>query len=265
MTLDDTATLVPATGHYFYAPTPGQARPSNQLVPGSPWVDLGHTSLDSPFGITSDGGDSTTLGTWQNSSLRVSYAPRVESIAFELKQWDTATLRLYYGSNAAVSSSGNLRTPANAAPTLGALYVIVTDGAEQVAMYWPSVSIFRGDDISFDAEALAGLPVVATILGTSGQDWLYEITPKDNLGATSIAVAPTSSSKAAAQTTQLTVTATYPDSTTADVTALATYASSNTAKATVSASGLVTFVATGSATVTCTYQGRTATCAITVT
>lgn len=180
MAIDDDAVLNPAIGHYYYAPTAGQARPSDPLAPASPWVDLGHTSLDDPFGLTSEGGDTTTLGTWQNKNLRNVTSPRVESVTFQVMQWDSVGLKLYYGSNAAVSG-GNVRVPKSPQETEGALFVLVEDGLEQVAMYWPKVSIYRADDLSFDPEALAGLPVRATVLETSGQDWLYEVTPKGDL------------------------------------------------------------------------------------
>lgn len=180
MALDDGATLVPAVGHYFFAPAKGQARPTDPFAPATPWVDLGHTSLDDPFGITSEGGDTTTLGTWQNKALRNSHAPRVESISFVLQQWDEASLKLYYGSNAA-TVGGRVRVPEAAVETEGALFVRVDDGEGALAFYWPAVSIYRADDISFDPEALAGLPVRATILGYSTNDWLYEIDPKGDL------------------------------------------------------------------------------------
>ena len=184
MSLDDTAVLNPAVGHYFYAPSVGQAKPTDPLAPASPWVDLGHTSLDSPFGITSDGGDTKTLGTWQNKALRNIHEARVESITFELKQWDATTLKLYYGSNATVNGTdGSIQTPATPEETVGSLYVLVTDGDEQIAFYFPSVSIYRADDISFDAEDLAGLPVRATVLGQSDSDWMFEITPKGALAS----------------------------------------------------------------------------------
>lgn len=48
------------------------------------------------------------------------------------------------------------------------------------------------------------------------------------------------------------------------VTSTATYASDDTAVATVSNSGLITAVGEGTATVTATYKGRTATCEVTV-
>ena len=67
-------------------------------------------------------------------------------------------------------------------------------------------------------------------------------------------------------TEQIEVTATYEDGETADVTAdsRTTYATSDATKATVSASGLITPVAAGSATITVTHQGRTDTIAVTV-
>jgi uncharacterized protein YjdB len=49
-----------------------------------------------------------------------------------------------------------------------------------------------------------------------------------------------------------------------DVTAAADYSSSDETKATVSDTGLITFVATGSATITATYGGQSDTCAVTV-
>jgi len=264
MTLDDTKTLVPATGHYYLAPAI-TGPPADLLAPASPWVDVGHTSLDSPFGITSDGGDTTTLGTWQNPSLRNSHAPRVESVAFVLQQWDLVSMKLYWGSNSGTSSAGALRVPKAPAETLAAMYMLASDGVDKLPWYWPSVSIFRADDLGFDAEALAGLPVRATILGVSGQDWLYEVTPKGTVGASSIDVSPSTSSKAAASTTQLTVTATYPDTSTANVTSQAIYTTSDATKATVSSTGLITFVAIGTATITATFHGKTDTCAVTVT
>lgn len=57
------------------------------------------------------------------------------------------------------------------------------------------------------------------------------------------------------QSSQITVTATYADSTTRDVTAECTFATSDATKATVSASGLVTSVAAGSANITANYRG----------
>jgi hypothetical protein len=56
--LNDNATLVVGTGNYLTAVT-GTALPTDLTVPGIAWENVGHTSLDSIFGISSDGGDAT--------------------------------------------------------------------------------------------------------------------------------------------------------------------------------------------------------------
>jgi hypothetical protein len=82
--------------------------------------------------------------------------------------------------------------------------------------------------------------------------------------ASSIAVSPATKTLAADATQQLTVTATLVDSSTTVVTNSCTFSSSAPSKATVDENGLVTAVATGSATITASYGGETATCAVTV-
>jgi uncharacterized protein YjdB len=84
--------------------------------------------------------------------------------------------------------------------------------------------------------------------------------------ANSIAVTPTAQALANAATAQIAVTGTYPDGVTEAVSASdgrVTYTTSDATKATVSKTGLITKVAAGSATITTTYQGRTATTNIT--
>jgi len=81
----------------------------------------------------------------------------------------------------------------------------------------------------------------------------------------SVAMTPTTSTKAAGATQQLKLVATYADGSTADVTdADVKWSSSDTTKGTVDYKGLVTAVATGSATITGAYRGSSATCALTV-
>ena len=81
---------------------------------------------------------------------------------------------------------------------------------------------------------------------------------------TSITVTPTTAVLNVNGTQQLHATANYSDRTTQDVTASASWTSSNSAVATVSNAGIVTAVAPGSATVTASDAGQTASAAITV-
>jgi trimeric autotransporter adhesin len=82
--------------------------------------------------------------------------------------------------------------------------------------------------------------------------------------ATSIALTSSSNSVAAGQSVQLRTNAAYGDKTIANVTSSATYNSSNTAAARVNASGVVTGVARGTAIITASYEGKTATTTIAV-
>jgi hypothetical protein len=180
MALDDDAVLVPAVGHYWFNPTASAPKPANVLEPASPWVDFGHTSLEDPFGLTSEGGEVSTLGTWQNKTLRNVTSPRVRAITFIAQQWDEQAYKAYFGANGTVVN-GYFQVPTNPTELVGTMLAVVEDGAEQLGMYFPKVSIGQADDIEFDAEEIAGLPLRATILGVSAQPWLFEISPKGDL------------------------------------------------------------------------------------
>lgn len=179
--INDNATLVIGSGNYFTAPT-GTEFPVDVLAPASPWGNVGHTSLEDIFGISSEGGEATVLGTLQNKSLRTKYSARTETMTFTLQQFDTDGLRLYYGANAPLLHNGLLGVPAEPQPTVGAFLVVFIDGDNHFAFYAPKTEIYRADDLSAaDTESLAGLPlgVKPMILGTNA--WTYAVTP---LGAT---------------------------------------------------------------------------------
>ncbi len=182
MALDDDAVLLPAIGNYYLAPTVDQALPLNLIAPATPYVNLGHTALDDPFGLTSEGGETETKGTWQVKTLRQTTSPRVESILFIAHQWDLDNYKRFWGSNSALVGDF-VQIPKTPINTQGTLYVVIEDGSEQVAGHFPKVEISRADDIGLSAEELGGLPLKATILERSAVNWLYQITPKGDLTA----------------------------------------------------------------------------------
>lgn len=175
--LNDNAVFKPTTGHYWKATT-GTAAPTNLLVPGTPWTQLGHTSIEDILSISSDGGEATVLGTLQNPTLRQSYSTRTETMAFTLQQFDLDALKLYFGANATVGADGLMSVPSNPTPTECAFLLVLEDGANKFAFYAPKASIFRGDDLSIaDTENFAGLPLAVTPLVISGNDFAYKVTP----------------------------------------------------------------------------------------
>ena len=182
MALNDNATLVIGSGNYFTAPV-GTAIPEDRLSPTSPWEAVGHTSLEDLFGVTSEGGEATVIGSLQNKSLRTKYSARTETLTFTLQQFDAPGLRLYYGANAPTLPNGLIGVPAEPVPTKAAFLGVFIDGENHFAFYAPNAEIYRADDMAMsDTESLAGLPLGVKPMVYGGNVWTYAVTP---LGAVS--------------------------------------------------------------------------------
>jgi hypothetical protein len=181
LALNDNAALVVGTGKFYtavYSSSSPVALPADLSAPGVSWTEIGHTSLEDIFSIASEGGDSTTIGTLQNKALRTSHAARTETFNITLQQFDTESLKLYYGSNATVGTNGEVQIPTNPTPTVVTFLAVFKDGTNEFGIYAPKAEIFRADDLSIgDTESLAGLPlsVKPLVHGTNG--WSYAVTP----------------------------------------------------------------------------------------
>jgi hypothetical protein len=164
--LSDAAVWVPGTGFIYLAPA-GTARPTTANNPTTPWVNLGHTSLDDGLTITRDGGDTETLGTWQNPSLRERKDPTTYAVTLTAHQVDNTVLGLYFGGVDA-TASGRVGITATVGTTSSAMYVRIVDGANEVDLYMPKVSISSDDDMEVDPEGFLAFPLRATVLQQSG-------------------------------------------------------------------------------------------------
>lgn len=183
MPLNDDATLTVGAGNYFTGAV-DTPLPVDLLAPGAAWTNVGHTSLEDILNITSDGGDATTLGTLQNKSLRTKYSTRTETMTFTLMQFDTPSLKLFFGSNATVGPEGAVRNPINPVPTTCAYLAIFIDGDNVFAFHAPKAEIFRADDFAIaDTENLAGLPLGVKPLVSGANDWTYQVTPLGDLAS----------------------------------------------------------------------------------
>src|SRR5664279_3450778 len=173
MALHDDATLNIGNGHLYLAPV-GTVYPTDPSDPATPWVNVGHTDASAILTITSTGGDVTTLATLQAKTLRTSTSPRVTTYGLTLMQFDEASLKLYYGSNATIATTGDpgaglLGVPDDPTPTASAFLFVVFDGATPFGWYGPKSEVIGGDDIALaDATALSGLPVKITPLNYVG-------------------------------------------------------------------------------------------------
>ena len=188
MALNDTAVLKVGTGHFYTAPV-GTAIPADLRNPGGTWTEVGHTSVQDILSASSEGGETTTLRSLQNKTLRTTVAARTEAFIMNLLQFDTAGLKLYYGSNAAVVS-GRVRVPSNPVPTEVAWLVVFYDGQSTAGIYAPKVSIMRSDDLAVaDTENLAQLSLKVTPLNYGSNDWPFEWIPPAVVLSTATATA----------------------------------------------------------------------------
>ncbi len=123
--------------------------------------------------------------------------------------------------------------------------------------------------VTLTAQEHPALPGVPVIFGVAGMGWLdlAAATADGSIyaPATGITVTPTTQALTAAAGINHTKQLLVKDSNGVDRTATATYVSDTTAKATVSTTGLITAVAAGTANITATWNGFTASCAVTVT
>lgn len=171
MALDSTKVLKVGTGHFYTAPV-GTALPADLRNPGGSWTEVGHTSVQDILSASSEGGETTTLRSLQNSTLRTTTAARTEAFIMNLLQFDTAGLKLYYGSNATVDGNQVVYVPSSPVATEVAWLVVFYDGQVTAGVYAPKVSIIRSDDLSIsDTENLAQLSLKVTPLNNGANDW----------------------------------------------------------------------------------------------
>jgi hypothetical protein len=112
-------------------------------------------------------------------------------------------------------------------------------------------------DVSENETDLTKVPLVATIF-PDADNVLFDEQSKPAVSSIAITALTLALSLSGKSIGKLVATATYSDATTEDITALALWASATPAKATVSA-GYVTAVATGTASISCSYAGVTST------
>lgn len=174
MALTDEATLVIGNARFYTAVT-GTAAPEDLDAPGSPWVEIGHTSIDNVMGMESEGGEVTTLGTLQKRQLRNVRASRTDKFRVDLQQFDEDGLKLFYGSNAAVVG-GMIQVPDEPLPTTCAFLMVAFDGENEFAVHAPKAEIFRADNMELgDTESLATLPLEVTPLADGTNKWTYQL------------------------------------------------------------------------------------------
>ena len=227
--------------------------------------------------------NSTPVDTYgEQTASRIIRKSRDTTVDFTMQQTSLVTAGAYWGQDfsdataSATTGETHLVISESAFNVEYSLIMIGVDGEADKEIYTiidcGRATLSKSGDVTFNDDNIAMYPVTMQFLKHKTLGYATRITYAGPgwkpLAAdagfyppvTSITVSPSTATKAAAATQQLTVT----DNNGRNVTALATYVSSAPSKATVNSSGLVTAVATGSATITATYKGFNGTCAVTV-
>ncbi len=200
MALTNEAVLKVGVGH-FYTAAVGTALPADLRNPSGAWTHMGHTSVQDILSASSEGGETTTLRSLQNATLRTTTAARTEAFIMNLLQFDSASLKLYYGSNATVDGSGHVAVPSNPVATEVAWLVVFYDGQTTAGVYAPKVSILRSDDLGIsDTENLVQLPVKVTPLQYLANDFAFKWLPPAIILSTATATATRSANAVSAVT-----------------------------------------------------------------
>lgn len=227
--------------------------------------------------------NSTPVDTYgEQTATRIIRKSRDTTVDFTMQQTSMITAGAFWGqdfsdaSASATTGETHLVISESAFNVEYSLVMIGVDGELDKEIYTiidsGRATLSKSGDITFNDDGIAMYPVTMQLLKHKTLGYATRVTYAGPgwkpLAAdagffppvTGITVSPSTTTKAVAATQQLTVT----DSNGRDVTALATYSSSATSKATVNSAGLITAVATGSATITASYKTFTGTCAVTV-
>ena len=190
MAVTDAAVLTPGVGHIFTNTTLGAKWTLAQLntyasagtIPAD-WNDIGHTDLDTILAFQTDGGDTTTKGSWQNPSLKtVVTTQAVDSLVFNAEQiLDDDVLTMFHGGGDNSTTAGEFAWPDVASAQERAFMLVMLDGTEPLGLAVPKASILRSDAPSFDPADFVKLPLKVTILQQSGMKRAYWI--NDALGS----------------------------------------------------------------------------------
>lgn len=178
MALNADAVLKPSRADFYWAPVKTALPTDLTKTPASAWSHLGHSSIEDILTVSTDGGESTQLGSIQSPSLRTSTSAAIRSFTVNFLQWDEATLKLYYGGNATIAAGGVVNVPEVPEPSEGAWLAILRDGSAYGGFYAAKCSAIGDGDINIsDTDSLAQIPVKFTPQSVDGASHAFSFIP----------------------------------------------------------------------------------------
>lgn len=200
MALDDNALFTAAVGYVYISPVGTGTKPTPADIaafdpatglPGTGWIDLGHTSRDDLPEFGYEGGDTETRGTWRSAALReVITEAAVDYVSLKLHQFDEEGLSLYYGVANGSTVKGEFAVNDAATTTTDrSLCIVMVDGDVNIAFYSRKSGIRRDDSVSLAVDEFSVLPLRATFLKDGVNplfSWISEDTGINPTGTQSV-------------------------------------------------------------------------------
>lgn len=178
MTMTDGAVILPGRGYLFLHDTAGSVTPAatqtaldalnlEAATIGTGWKNFGHTSRENAVGLSKDGTDPETKGTWQKPNLRQTAGTTTWSLSIPALQLDNQVLGLYFG-NGDITDPDAFHVIANASQQEKGFFLVLVDGNTRRALHLPKVSVGSDDAPEFDPENFIEFSLKATVLDASG-------------------------------------------------------------------------------------------------
>lgn len=181
MAFNKDALLKLSTADFFVGPV-GTALPtdvsSDTALTTAGFKNAGYSSIEDILSWETEGGERTTLGAIQAASLRESVSASIRSFIVNFLQWDTETLKLFYGANAVVQANGIVSVPETSEPTEVAVFARLQDGRNTGGFYAARASVLGEGDISIsDSDSLSQLPVRFTPMIHGNSKSAFDVLP----------------------------------------------------------------------------------------
>jgi hypothetical protein len=178
MALDSDAVTLATRGYFFINDTVGAEPPADTIAEldaldltaatlATGWRNIGHTSRETNATFARDGGDVTTLGSWQADALFTSTAPVTQTVTFSALQTSNDVLLAFYGGGD-ITDEDVFVLPDSPVPLEKALWLAIESGSQREARWWGKVSLSAADSQEVGPESLVEYALTATVLkGTS--------------------------------------------------------------------------------------------------
>lgn len=131
------------------------------------WKPLGYTSKETPFAITAEGGETTTLDTAEEDAVVPIAAAVSRAIDIKAHQFDAETLDLAYNGTYDAESK-TYKVPTTSQPLVKRLLVVVSAHNGKRYGFGARCAITVGEEPTVSFEALSQIGLKATVLGDSG-------------------------------------------------------------------------------------------------